>query len=246
MTPGRRPDEIPILYCDAHLLVADKPSGLLSVRGKADRPNLQDLLRKREELRDNPAVRGVHRLDRGASGVILFARTLDAQRSLVRQFAERRVEKIYVAIVGGYVADDGQVELPILYGKKGNTVRVGKRHGKPALTRYRILQRLPGNTVLECRPLTGRMHQIRVHLAAIGHPLTVDPLYGGAESVLLSSYKRGYRPSGRHDERPLISRLTLHASALTVEHPASGERVRFEAPLPKDMRATIAQLARLG
>ncbi len=109
-----------------------------------------------------------------------------------------------------------------------------------------MAQHVAGTTLLECRPLTGRRHQIRVHLAAAGHPLTVDPLYGGGQSVLLSHYKPGYRPSRRHDERPLINRLTLHAARLTIEHPRSGERMTFEAPLPKDLRATINQLARLA
>ena len=114
------------------------------------------------------------------------------------------------------------------------------------MTRYRILERLPGNTLLECRPLTGRQHQIRVHLAAIGHPLTVDPQYGGGESVLLSRYKSDYRPSSRRPERPLIERLTLHAARITFEHPHRGQPVTYESPIPRDLQATLRQLGRLA
>ena len=108
------------------------------------------------------------------------------------------------------------------------------------------MQRLVGNTWLECRPQTGRTHQIRAHLAAIGHPLSVDPLYGGGQAVLLSHYKPGYQPNRRREERPLVNRLTLHAARIRFEHPATRQPVSFESPLPKDLRATLRQLGRLG
>jgi len=234
-----------ILYSDPHLVVVDKTSGVLSVPGRGHESSLPDLIRARPEFADDEPLRVVHRLDKEASGVIVFARTLGAQRHLVRQFVERRVEKVYHALVSGYVATDGEVDLRLYYDKRTGSMHASKRRGKPSLTRYHILQRLAGNTLLECRPETGRTHQIRVHLAAIGHPLTVDPQYGGGQHVYLSEYKPGYHPSTRHPERPLIERLTLHAASIRFEHPADAQALTFEAPLPKDLRATLRQLGRL-
>lgn len=240
----RRP-ELAIIHLDRDLVVVDKPAGLLAVPARGDEPDVVNLLRADPRLADNPAARVVHRLDRDASGVLILARTLEAQQSLVRQFMDRQVEKHYLALVSGYVPADGEVNLPLLIDTRRQIARVAGARGKPSLTRYHVKQRLAGHTLLECQPVTGRMHQIRAHLAAIGFPLAVDPLYGGGEAVLLSNFKPGYRRSGRHEERPLISRLTLHALRVAFTHPTTGERVTLEAPLPKDLRATISQLARL-
>ena len=247
MTGARRHAPAPsILYVDGELLVVDKPPGVPSVPGRGQETSLPELIRAWPDFSPDEPLRVVHRLDKDASGVIVYARTLDAQRGLVQQFAERRVDKIYQALVSGYVEADGHVELRLYYDKRSGCVRTSQRRGKPALTRYRVLQRLPGNTLLECRPVTGRTHQIRVHLAAIGHPLSVDPQYGGGQAVYLSNYKPGYRRSTRHPERPLIDRLTLHAARIQFEHPTDGRRMTFEAPVPKDLRATLSQLGRLG
>ncbi len=224
----------------------DKPPGVLSAPGRGGQPCAIDLLHGRPELAGRESLRIVHRLDQDASGVLLYARTLQAQRHLVRQFADRKVEKVYYALVTGCVTSDGQIGLSLVYDRRHQRVRpsaVGE--GKPSLTHYRVLQRLAGNTLVECRPLTGRLHQVRAHLAAIGHPLTVDPLYGGGQAVLLSNYKPDYRPPRRHPERPLISRLTLHAARIAFVHPTTGAYLTIESPLPKDFRATIRQLGRL-
>jgi 23S rRNA pseudouridine1911/1915/1917 synthase len=235
-----------ILYVDHELLVVNKPPGVPSVPGRGQEASLPEVIRARPDFGRDEPLRVVHRLDKEASGVIVYARTLDAQRGLVQQFADRRVDKTYHALVSGYVEADGQVELRLYYDKRSGSVHTSERRGKPALTRYRVLQRLPGNTLLECRPVTGRTHQIRVHLAAIGHPLTVDAQYGGGQALYLSSYKPGYHRSTRHPERPLIDRLTLHAARIQFEHPTDPRRMTFEAPVPKDLRATLSQLARLA
>ncbi|MFH0980833.1 MAG: RluA family pseudouridine synthase [Planctomycetota bacterium] len=234
-----------ILHADEELLVVDKPAGVLSVLGHAREANLPELLRARRRVPPDEPFRTVHRLDRDASGVMVFARTLRAQRRLTEQFAGRRVEELYLALVQGHIASDGEVDLPLSVDRSGTRTEVAPRGGKPSLTRYRVVERLADHTLLECRPLTGRLHQVRVHLAAIGHPLAVDPLYGGGRAVFLSAYKPDYQPSHRHAERPLIDRLTLHAARLTFEHPAGGGPVTFEAPLPKDFRATLYQLRRV-
>lgn len=234
-----------LLYCDDDLLAVDKPPGVLSAPARGEGLTVADLLRDRPELADNPAFRIVHRLDREASGVLLYARTLRGQRHLVAQFVRKKVEKVYIALVSGYVLEDGEIDLRLRFDRRGNRVRAVRSGGLAALTRYRVLQRLAGNTVIECRPVTGRTHQIRAHLAAIGHPLSVDPPYGGGQAILLSFYKPDYRASRRRPERPLIDRLTLHAARISFAHPATGAPQTIESPLPKDMRAAINQLARL-
>jgi RluA family pseudouridine synthase len=233
-----------ILHLDEHLVVVDKPPGVLSAPGRGKDPSVADLLRQGPEIASEDPLRIVHRLDRDASGVLLLARTLEAQRHLVRQFAERTVEKVYLAMVSGYVPGHGEVDLRLTFDRRRDRVIASESRGKEAVTRYRVHQRLAGNTLLECRPLTGRTHQIRAHLAAIGYPLTVDPRYGGGQAVYLSQYKASYRPSGRREERPLIDRLTLHAASLRFEHPA-GPTQTVTAELPKDFQAAVRQLGRL-
>jgi RluA family pseudouridine synthase len=190
------------------------------------------------------ALKPVHRLDEGTSGVLVIARSRDDQRHLCRQFARRQVEKVYYALVVGQPAEDtGQIALPI--GRKPRTpgkMRIDTREGRKALTEWRVLQRYSGMSLLECRPRTGRTHQVRLHLNAAGFPLVVDPLYGGRGGLMLSSFKSDYRASKRHPEKPLISRLTLHAAAIELAHPATGAAMRFDAPLPKDFRAALNQL----
>ena len=235
-----------MLHVDEHVVVVDKPAGVLSARARGE-PSVPVLLRRQGAIGPKEPLGVVHRLDRETSGVMVLARTRDAQRHVSQQFFNRTVEKVYLALVTGHVGEDeGEIDRMLRVHKSGTRVEVVSRKGKRCLTRYRVLERLTGNTLLECRPLTGRMHQIRAHLSAIGHPLTVDPLYGGGEAVLLSAYKPGYRPSARHDERPLIERLTLHAQRLSFDHPDGSGRVTFEADLPKEFRATLYQLRRLG
>lgn len=223
----------------------DKPAGILSVPGRGDAPHVVELLVRDRVIASDGDVRIVHRLDRGASGVMVLARTVDAQRFLTAQWAGRLVEKTYLALVHGRVVADGIVEAPLLVDRDKQKVTVDARRGKPSVTCYRVVEPLRDHTILECQPQTGRLHQIRVHLAHIGHPLAVDPRYGSSDALFLSRYKPGYRPSGRHKERPLIARLTLHALRVAFDHPDGSGRVSVEAPIPKDLRATISQLQRL-
>lgn len=245
MPRAPRPPALHLLHVDDWVVVVDKPAGLLSVPGRGAYEDVPARLRALPEFAADEPLRIVHRLDRDASGVLLFARGIEAQRRLVAQFMSRTVEKIYGALVTGYVTQEGEIDVPLGFDKRANKV-VADRRGKPSQTHYRVLERVAGNTWLECRPITGRRHQIRVHLAAIGHPLAVDPDYGGGQALWLSHHKRGYRPNRRDEERPLIDRLTLHACRLSLRHPATDDPVSYEAPLPKDLRVTLKQLGHLA
>jgi len=163
-TTRERAPVLPILHLDPEVVVVDKPPRVLSAPGRGYHPSVIDLLRKRAEFGGN-ALRIVHRLDRDASGVQMYARTLHAQRELVRQFSQRRVEKVYFALVTGYVSQDGEIDLPLVFDRRLSRVRAARTRGKPSLTRYRVAQRVAGNTLLECRPVTADTGAIRTPVA---------------------------------------------------------------------------------
>lgn len=240
----RRPDP-EILHVDAELLAVTKPSGVFVSPGQGDCLGVPDLLRERGLLPADEPLRVVQRLPEQASGVVLYARTAEAQQELRKQFADGRAEVTYLALVTGYVEDDGEIDIPLRFDKRTGNLVASSHRGTPCRTRYHIVERVAGNTLLAVRPLEERADQLRIHLAAIGHPLTVDPGFGGGISVMLSDYKSGYRPSERRPERPLVDRLTLHAAQVSLVQPATRAALRFETPLPKDLRATLTQLRRL-
>jgi len=235
-----------ILHQDDGLLVINKPARVLSVSGRGSAPTISQLLHERKLVPPDEPFRPIHRLDRDASGVIVFARTVEAQRHLTEQFVRRTVDKVYLALVCGRLDGAGMVDLPIAKTGSCNRARIDSEKGKPSRTRYQVLELFRDFSLVECRPLTGRLHQIRVHMAAIGHPLAVDPIYGGGGEIVLSALKTGYRPSARHQERPILARVALHAHRITVDDPGGRGAVDFEAPLAKDIRATVNQLRRLG
>lgn len=210
------PVGVSLLYADAALLVLDKPPGLLSVPGRgADK---QDCLSARVQ-RLYPDALVVHRLDMATSGLMLLARGTLAQRRLSEAFAHRSVSKRYVAVVDGHLsagADDGaSIDLPIAVDWPRRPLRVvDPVHGKPSVTRWRVLSHDPAHahTRLELEPVTGRSHQLRVHLQALGHPILGDTLYGCDRTQALSE------------------RLLLHASAIELEHPISRQGMRFDSP----------------
>lgn len=232
-----------VLYADESILAVDKPPGVTSVPGRGAR-DLPRVLREIGAVGPDEPLLPVHRLDRGASGVLLYARRVEAQRSLSAQWASRTVEKVYLALVAGHLEGEGVIDAPLRIDRDRRQVEAVRRGGREAITRYRVVEHVAGHTVVACQPVTGRLHQIRVHLKSIGYPLAVDPLYGSSRGIMLSQFKRSYRANRRREERPLIDRLTLHAQRLSFEHPATGEHMTIEAPLPKDLRVTIDQLRR--
>lgn len=217
-----------IVYEDDAIIVVDKPAGLVVHPGSGNREGtlLNALLAHAPALIDVPRAGIVHRLDKDTSGLLVVAKTLTAQTDLVRQLQARSVTREYAAIVHGRVARDGRVEAPIGRHPVARTRMAVVARGKPAITHYRILTRYAAASLLECRLETGRTHQIRVHLASIGHPLLGDPVYGPRAS-------RG---------KALFSRQALHARRLALVHPDSQRMRGWESPLPADMRALIATL----
>ncbi len=202
-----------VVYHDDRLLVLDKPSGLLSVPGRG--PDLQDCLAARV-LSLAPTALVVHRLDRDTSGLMLMALDPAAQRELSRQFAERMVEKRYTAVVrGAPAASEGLIDLPLRKDfERPPRHCVDREHGRPAQTRWRVVERLGDCARLAIEPLTGRSHQIRLHLATLGHAILGDNLYADEAT------------------RAMAPRLLLHAERLAVAHPEGGRRMAWEAPCP--------------
>lgn len=202
-----------ILFKDDDILVLNKPSGLLSVPGKAD--DMKDCLETRAQA-EIPGARIVHRLDMETSGVIIMARHLDALRHLGRQFETRQTEKTYEARVFGEVEEtEGEISLPLICDWPNRPKQmVDHDRGKKAVTHYRVLAREQGTTRVALYPLTGRSHQLRVHMLSLGHPILGDNLYAPEAAFKAAD------------------RLQLHAKTLTVSHPESGNSCTFDAPLP--------------
>jgi RluA family pseudouridine synthase len=254
---------LPILFEDEDLLVVDKPPGLAVeperwARGAASLAGaLLALARARSPAPDDTSaplelrLRAVHRLDKDTSGVLAVAKNLEAERALRGAFEHDLVRKTYWALVEGEhpLPDGEEEEIDLAIGpdeKRSGRVVIDPVEGKPARTLISVLQRFRGFTWLACRPLSGRTHQIRVHLSARGFPLAVDPLYGRRDELLLSNVKAGYRAKRGRPERPLITRLTLHAAALELPSPRDATRaIRVEAPLPKDLTQLLKQLAKV-
>ena len=207
------PDAVPVLYADDSLVVVDKPAGLLAVPGRGEQR--QDCVAARVQCRFPDAL-VVHRLDQATSGLMVLARGADAQRTLSRAFAERRVAKHYTAIVGGLlVGAAGTIELPLAADWPNRPrQQVDAVHGKASITRWRVLgyDAAVDTTRIELEPLTGRSHQLRVHLQAIGHPIVGDVLY--APPALAAP------------------RLMLHASGLALLHPYDARRLNFSSVAP--------------
>jgi 23S rRNA pseudouridine955/2504/2580 synthase/23S rRNA pseudouridine1911/1915/1917 synthase len=241
--PGSR-NALDVAYRSDAVIAILKPAGLATIPGRGVDVSLIELM---EEALPDDDVRVVHRLDQETSGVILFALGADAQRKLEKQFTERTVHKTYLALArGSPPGDRGVIDLPIgPDAANSERMSIHSRHPREASTEWERLEQLGDFVLLRCMPKTGRTHQIRVHLQASALPLAVDATYGGATELMLSRLKANYRPSRRHEERPLISRVSLHAESITFVDPAAGMERRVEAPLPKDFRATLNQLRKL-
>lgn len=232
---------IDTLYEDDDILIVNKPAGMLVVpdRFNAALPSLNKTMEKKAGQK----VWVVHRLDRDTSGVLCFAKNEVAHRYLSILFQERDVNKYYAGLVTGIVMpDNGRIENYIAEHPANNGKMIVARKGKIAVTDYKVAEQWPLYALMQFQIHTGRTHQIRVHMQSIGHPLVCDPLYGDGKPFMLSDIKRKYRMSEKdEEERPLLSRLALHAYKLEF-YKEDGTAVVAEAPLPKDMAACVKQL----
>lgn len=203
-------DPLEVLHVDRDLVAVDKPSGLLSVPGRD--PALYDSVFSRV-LAEHPLAQIVHRLDLDTSGVLVVALRRKAQRALQQQFHDRRVAKVYLARVWGHLQEPtGLVDLPLAQDPGGAARHEVHPDGRPSQTRYTVLEEDATTSLVRLEPITGRSHQLRVHMLALGHPILGD---------------RFYAPPEVRDAAP---RLLLHATRLTLHHPYSGERLVFESP----------------
>jgi 23S rRNA pseudouridine1911/1915/1917 synthase len=244
---------IDVLYEDDSLLCVDKPAGhsVLPGRGGHGSEFFHSLVAflNRRASPGGPYVRPhiVHRLDRETSGVLLVAKTVEAGRRLSRQFEQRQVDKRYLGLCEGALPrPELSVEVP-LGREPGSILRMttDPRRGKPATTLLRIRERFGHFSLLDIRPLTGRQHQVRVHLAAIGYPLAADVLYGRRDRLCGADLNAILGRPAAADDAPLLERCPLHAASLRCRHPRTDEPMVHESPLPEDMRRLVELLGRV-
>ena len=254
-----------MIFDDETMVAFDKPCDMLVVADRLDRPreNLMGLVH--EKL--GQQVASVHRLEADMSGVFLCAKTKPALDFLSGQFQSKTVDKRFLALVtflpperamqlttpavvreaDGSLPESFTVDLALGEDQhqQGRMRVVRKLGGKLSVTEFRVLERFGLFALMECRPITSTMHQVLIHLAAVGAPVLNDTFYGDPEvKLLLSDLKRGYK--GRDDEKPLINRLALHASELTVKHPTTRELVTIRAPLPKEFEIALKYLRKFS
>jgi 23S rRNA pseudouridine1911/1915/1917 synthase len=221
-----------VAFEDGTIIVVDKPAGLVVHPGSGNRDGtlLNALLHRHPSLAALPRAGIVHRLDKDTSGLLVVAKTLEAHTSLVRQLAARTVTREYLAVAKGDIARPTIIDAPIGRHPVQRTTMAVMAKGKPARTHVEVVERFGVATLLRCKLETGRTHQIRVHLAAIGHPLVGDPAYGGRRSAVL----------------PEFHRQALHAARLGLVHPDTGKSMVWNAPPPVDLAHLVIALRTKG
>jgi len=232
-----------ILFEDEHLIAVNKSADLLSIPDVfyADMSNAKtEIEQKKGKLYVN------HRLDRETTGVLLFSKTAESHQAMNSLWQSRQVHKTYLALVDGNTPKEGKIDLPIMVINDGRKAKINEKQGKDAFTLFNTIETYGLFSLVELKIQPGRLHQVRVHMKQIGHALMIDELYGHREAFYLSEFKYKYRHKSFKEERPLMSRLSLHAKSLSFKHPFTNEEVCIEAPLPKDFRASINQLKKLG
>ena len=228
-----------IVFENGSFVVINKPPGLLSIPDRLGKEiSLKAILREKYGQ-----IFVVHRLDRDTSGLIVFAKDEETHKLLSQQFEERSTNKVYVGFVLGNLSpSSGQIDAPIAEhpGKKG--MMMVHKKGKASFTEYKVLEDFGAYSWLQFKILTGRTHQIRVHMQSLGHPIACDPLYGDGKPVYISALKKNYKLSrSEEEETPMLNRLALHAWQLAFTD-AEGNEHSFEAALPKDLKALLQQL----
>lgn len=242
------------MFEDAHLLALDKPAGLLTSPDRYDptRPNLMKLLHAGIEQqkpwareRNLNYLANAHRLDFETSGVILLAKSKKILVALANLFGSEKPLKKYLALVRGEILENQfEVDEKLApHPAKVGLMRVDPKNGKKSKTKFEVLENFSrfGYALLKCEPLTGRTHQIRIHLRHVNLPIVGDELYGG-KALWLSRLKQDYRLKPGREERPLISRVALHAEELQLPHPVTNETVTIKAEWPKDLKVAVKYL----
>jgi len=224
-----------ILFENDDFMIINKPSGISSLEDRTGRVSIQGLAQGY-----HPESQLCHRLDKETSGVLVIARNPEFYRHMAMQFEHREVKKIYHAVVdGSRDFTDLSADIP-LAASSGGKARVDFKHGKPALTLFNTGKAFRTHTLVECMPITGRMHQIRVHLAWMKNPIVADNLYGGSP-FLLSQIKKNYKLKKWEEEQSVIKRVALHAKSVSFTNTDS-KTLDFEAPYPKDFNVILNQL----
>jgi 23S rRNA pseudouridine1911/1915/1917 synthase len=239
---GVKAEKLPldIVHQDAAIIILNKPPGVV-VHPGAGNPGktLQNaLLAHDPKLKRVPRAGLVHRIDKDTSGLLVVARTIEAQTALVAELAEHDIEREYLAVCTGAMTGGGTVDKPIDRHRSHRLKFAVRSDGREAVTHYRIEKRFRQHTLARVRLETGRTHQIRVHMEHVGYPVVGDPLYAGRKR-----YPKGASAELR-ETLEKFQRQALHAAKLTLTHPKSGKRVSFEAPLPEDMVGLIDMLQR--
>ncbi len=226
-----------IIFENEHYLLLNKPAFVATLNDRNDPNNLLDWVRELV-----PDAQACHRLDKETSGCLAFAKNPDAYRHLAIQFEKRKVQKVYHAISDGlHEFREERVLLPILQLNNGLVV-INRLEGKQAETIFNTQEAYRAHTLIECRPVTGRMHQIRIHLKTLNAPISGDDAYGG-KPLLLSDIKRNYNLKKEAEEQPLIKRVALHAFSLSFEN-LDGKMLSVEAPYFKDFSVALKQLSK--
>lgn len=227
-----------IIYEDNDYIIINKPAFISSLEDRNDHLNILKLARSYW-----PGARVCHRLDKDTTGCLVIAKNNEAYKNMAMQLQNREVIKTYHAVVDGlHNFDQDKIQAPLISGA-GNA-RVDYKKGKKAETEFRVIKKYRAHTLVACVPLSGRLHQIRVHLAFLKAPVSGDVKYGG-KPFYLSSIKKNYRFSTRKDERQLIRRYALHAFAITFTD-MHGKKVSCEAPYPDDYRILLSKLDKFG
>lgn len=222
-----------ILFEDERVIVVNKPGGISSLSDRDTEVNMQTLGKKY-----HPEATLAHRLDKHTTGALIFAKGTDNYRELAGAFARREVIKHYIALIhGSRDFEEEIIELPIGTSGRGKA-RIDMEEGKDSLTVVDTAEKFRHATLVDCQPLTGRTHQIRIHFTAIGCPLVGDSLYGGKD-IFLSEIKRNYKFNRKLEESPINDGFLLHARGIALPLPGDDSETSFIAPLPKKMETAV-------